>query len=173
MIYFADEFQFCSSIDPVSNVLNLLSHSSITCSWFIIYASRKAREQVETADQDASERITDTGIVWLCEELGIEYKLVTHDRDPVLSPASLKQIPGNETGTAPFLEDTSAGITLSESGAINDYIIHKYAGGRLALPPSDKHFADYIYWLHYANGTSQPAMIASFFMDNTGIAADA
>jgi hypothetical protein len=52
-------------------------------------------------------------IVWLLEELGIEYKLILHTRDPLLSPDSLKSISGNETGKAPFIEDSDAGITLS------------------------------------------------------------
>lgn len=77
-------------------------------------------------------------IVWLLEELGLPYKLVKHTRDPVLSPDSLKKLPGNESGKAPFIEDDAAGITLSESGAIVEYIIHTYAGGKLALKPGDK-----------------------------------
>jgi glutathione S-transferase len=34
-------------------------------------------------------------IIWLCEELGIDYALVHHDRDPAtrLAPASYKALP--------------------------------------------------------------------------------
>ena len=59
-------------------------------------------------------------ILFLCEELAIEYKIVHHTRDPIGAPESLKSIPGNSTGKAPFLEDPEAGITLSESAAICD-----------------------------------------------------
>lgn len=83
-------------------------------------------------------------ILWLLEELGLEYKLVKYERDPVLSPESLKSLPGNETGTSPFIEDDAADVKLSESAAICEYIIHKYGGGRLALKPDNKHFADYL-----------------------------
>ena len=62
-------------------------------------------------------------IVWLFEELGIEYKLVKHTRAPMLSPESLTSIPGNNTGKAPFIEDPDAGITMSESAAICDYVV--------------------------------------------------
>lgn len=89
-------------------------------------------------------------ILWLLEELGLEYKLVKHVRDPVVAPESLKNVPGNKPGKAPFIEDTDAGVTLSESNAITDYIIHKYGNGRLALPPSHKNFADYLYWKDFA-----------------------
>ena len=85
-------------------------------------------------------------IVWLMEELGLPYKLVKHTRDPLLSPDSLKSLPGNVTGKSPFIEDTEANVTLSESGAICDYIIYRYGNGRLALKPDDPHFQDYLYW---------------------------
>lgn len=104
-------------------------------------------------------------IVWLFEELGIPYELVKHTRAPVLSPQSLKDVPGNDTGKAPFIEDSEAGITLSESSAICDYVIYKYAGGKLAVKPSDKHFADYLYWFHYANGTLQPGWNNRMFVE--------
>lgn len=112
-------------------------------------------------------------IVWLCEELGLEYKLVKHTRDPLVSPQSLKDVPGNDTGKSPFIEDSTAGITLSESGAICEYIIQKYGNGRFALKPTDKHYADYLYWLNYSNGTLQPAMLVSMFVENAGGPEDA
>lgn len=98
-----------------------------------------------------SERIT-----WLLEELGIEYKLVKHTRAPALAPESLTSVPGNKTGKSPFIEDTDAGITLSESGAITDYIIWKHGNGRLALKPDHKNYADYLYWKDFSNATLQP-----------------
>ena len=85
-------------------------------------------------------------VIWLLEELALPYKLVKHTRDPVLSPDSLKDLSGNVTGKAPFIEDTDANITLSESGAICDYIIYRYGDSRLALKASDPHFHDYLYW---------------------------
>jgi len=95
-------------------------------------------------------------IVWLCEELGIPYALHIHTRDPVtmLSPPSLKAV--SPTGSAPVIED--AGLVLAESGAILDYIIAVHGGGRLVLTKDHPDFAQYLYWLHFANGTLQPAM---------------
>jgi glutathione S-transferase len=95
-------------------------------------------------------------IVWLCEELGLEYKLVRHTRDPgtMLSPPELKAL--HPMGSAPVIED--GGAPLAESGAVVEYILAKYGRGRLALGPGAPEFADYLYWLHFANGTLQPAM---------------
>lgn len=95
-------------------------------------------------------------IPWLCEELSIPYTLKLHQRDPVFSPQSIKDLnPG--TGQAPVIQDGD--ITLAESAACTEYIIHKYGDGRLALPPSHKNYADYLYWFHFSNGTFQPHLI--------------
>ncbi|KAK6430111.1 hypothetical protein LTR95_013740, partial [Oleoguttula sp. CCFEE 5521] len=96
--------------------------------------------------------------------LEIPYKLVKHTRAPALAPESLKSLPGNSTGKAPFLEDSDHGITLNESAAIAEWIITKHGSGRLALKPDDPNYAEYLRWFHFANGTLQPAFVTSMFM---------
>ena len=95
-------------------------------------------------------------IVWLCEELGIPYDLKVYDRDAktMLAPPDYKAL--HPIGAAPVITDGD--VVLAESGAIVDYIIARHGGGRLALGPADPAFADYLYWLHFANGTLQPSM---------------
>ena len=102
-------------------------------------------------------------IVFLCEELGIPYDLVLHTRAPMLAPDSLKNVPGNATGKSPFIEDTDNNITLSESGAIVEYIIHRHGNGKLSVKPSEANYDKYLYWFHWANATLQPQMAASMF----------
>jgi glutathione S-transferase len=102
-------------------------------------------------------------IVFLCEELGIPYELKLHTRAPMLSPESLKSIPGNVTGKAPFIEDTDSDITLSESGAVAEYIIQRHGNGRLSVKPSEPNYAQYLYWFHWSNATLQPQMSASMW----------
>ncbi|KAL6704090.1 hypothetical protein ACN47E_008753 [Coniothyrium glycines] len=103
-------------------------------------------------------------ILFLCEELSIDYKIVYHTRAPIGAPQSLKDVPGNETGKAPFLEDPEAGITLQESGAICEYILAKNSAGQLGSQQQDKRlfktfgeegYSDYLYWFHWSNGTFQ------------------
>lgn len=103
-------------------------------------------------------------ILFLCEELAIDYRIVHHTRDPLAAPQSLKHVSGNATGKAPFLEDPEVGITLQESGAICEYILAKHAAGQLGdqtqSPKLSKIFgeegyADYLYWFHWSNGTFQ------------------
>lgn len=102
-------------------------------------------------------------IVFLCEELGIPYELKVHTRAPLLAPESLTSVPGNITGKSPFIEDTDNNITLSESGAIAEYIIHRHGNGRLSVKPSEANYDQYLFWFHWSNATLQPQMAASMW----------
>jgi len=96
------------------------------------------------------------GIVWLGDELAIPYEWKRYQRDPVtiLAPPELKAL--HPIGAAPVITDD--GLVLAESAAIIEYLIARHGGGRLALAPSHRSFADYLYWFHFTNGTLQPAM---------------
>jgi glutathione S-transferase len=92
-------------------------------------------------------------IVWLCEELGIPYELKCYARDAktMLAQADYKAL--HAIGSAPVIVDGD--LVLAESGAIVEYIVAKYGEGRLTLGASDPGFAQFLYWLHFANGTLQ------------------
>src|SRR5262245_54034214 len=92
-------------------------------------------------------------IVWLCEELGIDYELKRYERDPVtrLAPPEYKAL--HPIGTAPVITDGN--MVLGESGAIVEYLIQQYGGGRLARRAGHPEYAGYLYWLHFANGSFQ------------------
>ena len=94
-------------------------------------------------------------IVWLCEELGLDYDLKLYNRDPEtrLAPRELKTLHPMEI--APLIEDD--GKMLGESGAIVDYIVGKYAPETDLVPgPDHPDFADHLYWFHFANATFMP-----------------
>jgi glutathione S-transferase len=93
-------------------------------------------------------------IVWLCEELEIPYELKVYERDPVtrLAPPEYKAL--HPVGAAPIITDGE--VVLPESGAIIEYIIGRYGKGRLALGPESRQFADYLFWLHFANASMMP-----------------
>src|ERR687888_2475252 len=90
-------------------------------------------------------------IVWLCEELGLDYELKRYDRAPLLAPPEYKAL--HPIGTAPVITDGR--LALGESGAIVEYILARYGNGRLARQPHHPEFANYLYWLHFANGSFQ------------------
>ncbi len=109
-------------------------------------------------------------IVWLCEELGVPYDLVRHQRDPVtiLSPPDLQAL--HPLGAAPVIQDD--GLLLAESAAITDYIIAKHGHGRLRLGPDHPDFAAYLYWFHFANGNLQPVMGRAMMIGRAGLPPD-
>ena len=91
-------------------------------------------------------------IVWLCEELGLDYDLKLYDRDTEtrLAPEALKALHPMEI--APVITDGD--LVLGESGAIVEYIIGKYAPDTPLVPsPDHPDFADHLYWFHFANAT--------------------
>lgn len=92
-------------------------------------------------------------IVWLCEELALGYELKRYERDPAtrLAPPEYKAL--HPIGTAPVITDGE--LVLGESGAIIEYIMAKYGGARLARQAGHPEFADYLYWLHFANASFQ------------------
>ncbi|GAB7340890.1 hypothetical protein MBLNU457_7244t1 [Dothideomycetes sp. NU457] len=103
-------------------------------------------------------------VVFLCEELGIQYELKIHKRDPVLSPQSIKDL--HPIGAAPIIQDGD--LTLAETAAIVEYIINIYGDGRLAIKPGQKEYADYLYWFHYANGSLVPGLMRLLAMKSVG-----
>ncbi len=109
-------------------------------------------------------------VVWLCEELGLDYELILYRRDPVtvLAPPELKAL--HPLGSAPLMTD--GGPALAESGAIVEYILAKYGAGKLVVGPDEPEFADYLHWFHFANGTLQLAMSRCFYLRRLELPAD-
>ena len=105
-------------------------------------------------------------VVWLCEELRLSYQLECYDREPITlqAPEALRKV--HWTGTSPVIQDGD--VILAESGAIFEYILTRYAQGRLSLTPDHPHYADYLLWLHRANGTMQPGLIYLMFSRLSG-----
>lgn len=102
-------------------------------------------------------------ILWLLEELGLEYEVKRYDRDPetMLAPASLRQV--HPLGKSPVITD--ADLTLAESGAIVEYLVDRYGAGRLVPPPGTPERVRYTYWLHYAEGSAMPPLLLKLIFD--------
>jgi glutathione S-transferase len=105
-------------------------------------------------------------IVWLCEELAIPYELVRYERDPQtrLAPAEYRAL--HPFGTAPVITDGAR--VLGESGAIIEYLCCKYGHRRLLVGPESPHFADFLYWFHFANGSMMPAGMVGLVCQTLG-----
>jgi glutathione S-transferase len=96
-------------------------------------------------------------VLWLLEELGIDYELKYYERDPqtMLAPKSLMEV--HPLGKSPVITD--ADITIAESGAIVEYLVERYGNDKLIPPPSTPERLRYTYWLHYAEGSAMPPLL--------------
>lgn len=101
-------------------------------------------------------------ILWLLEELGVDYEVRRYARDPRtgLAPESLQAV--HPLGKSPVITDD--GLTIAESGAIVEYLVGKFDEGALLPPEGTAERRAYTYWLHYAEGTFMPLMIVSLIL---------
>jgi len=93
-------------------------------------------------------------ILWLLEELELPYEIKKYNRTEAhLAPDEMKKV--YPLGIAPFITDGD--VVLGESGAIIEYIIGKYGGGR--LQPTEEGKVDNLFYTHYAEGTVMPLLV--------------
>jgi len=106
-----------------------------------------------------------TRIIWLLEELGLPYELIQHTRGADFrSPPSLYDV--HPLGKAPAVEID--GRVMVESSAIIEYIVDQRGGGKL-LPPKGGR-AEYLEWLHFAEGTLGMPMLMRLLGPRLGLA---
>jgi glutathione S-transferase len=95
-------------------------------------------------------------VVWLLEEIGLDYQIEKIPRGPALKTDEYLAI--NPFGTLPAIEDGE--VRLSESGAIVQYLLDRYGEAPLKVSPNDPHFADYLQGLHFGEATLTPPLTA-------------
>lgn len=101
-------------------------------------------------------------ILWLLEELGVEYDIKKYRRDPKsnLGPPELFDV--HPLGKSPVVTD--ADKTLAESGAIIEYLVDEYDDCQLRPAKSSDAALSFTYWLHYAEGSFMPFMLLSLIV---------
>ena len=102
-------------------------------------------------------------VLWLMEELGLEYEVKRYERDPqtMLAPESLRAV--HPLGKSPVI--TEAGETIAESGAILEYLVERHGEGRLVPAIGTPERLRYTYWLHYAEGSAMPPLLLKLIFD--------
>ena len=105
-------------------------------------------------------------ILWLLEELELAYDVRRYERDPktMLAPPELRRV--HPLGKAPMIEDE--GRVVAETGAIVEYLVEK-AGGRLGPPPKRDDVLRYRHFLHYAEGSMMPPLLALLVVGRLGV----
>jgi len=100
-----------------------------------------------------SGRTRSVRVLWLLEELGLPYELERVEFFPTSDAFFQQKTP---TGKLPTIEDGD--VVMCESGAIVEYILECYGEGRLAPPVGTPLRAQFLQWLHYAEGTAFPPL---------------
>ena len=105
-------------------------------------------------------------ILWLLEELGAEYEIRRYNRNAktMLAPPELKQV--HPLGKSPVVLDGKE--CLAESGAILELLLERYGPKGLAPDSGAPERGDYLYWMHYAEGSLMPQLVLKLYLDRVG-----
>lgn len=108
-------------------------------------------------------------IIWLLEELGVDYEIKHYQRDPDTqrAPAELKAV--HQLGKSPVLEDD--GLIVAETGAIIVYLLDNYGEGKLRPEKGTQEYVDYVHFLHFAEGSAMLPLLLSLYTGFLGEAA--
>src|SRR5258708_280800 len=96
-------------------------------------------------------------VLWLLEELGVAYEVKRYERDPktMLAPPELLAV--HPLGKSPVVVDGA--VTVAEAGAVIDYLVDRYGGGRLIPSAGTPERLGDTSGLHYAEGSARPPLL--------------
>lgn len=97
-------------------------------------------------------------VLWLLEELGLNYEIQRYQRDPatMMAPAALKAI--HPLGKSPVLDDGD--VRVAETGAVFEHLLDAHdPAGRLRPARGTADGRRFAYWLHYAEGSAMPPLL--------------
>ncbi len=108
-------------------------------------------------------------ILWLLEELGLEYEIVSYvrNKDTSLAPPELKKI--HPLGKSPVLED--GGKIIAESGTIIEYLIDTHGKGDFKPTVGTDDYWRYNHFLHFAEGSAILPVMLMMYTSRLGEAA--
>ena len=81
-----------------------------------------------------------------------------------LAPPELKSI--HPLGKSPVIEED--GRVITESGAIVEYLIDKFASEKLAPAKGSDDHLDYLQWLHFAESSAALPLLLKIFVSKDG-----
>ena len=107
-------------------------------------------------------------ILWMLEELEVEYEVVRYERDKatMLAQPALKAV--HPLGKSPVSDED--GLSVAESGAFVDYLAEEYGGLR---PAGTAERRRAIFWSHFAEGSAMTPLLLKLYLSRLGEAAAA
>ncbi|MGO2996995.1 MAG: glutathione S-transferase family protein [Moraxellaceae bacterium] len=105
--------------------------------------------------------------LWLLEELGVPYEVVSHQRDAKthLAPDSLKAV--HPLGKSPVIE--MDGQIYAESGAITELLIERFAPERLRPATDSSDYGYYLQWIDFAESSLMLPLMLELFIKKAGV----
>ncbi|WP_380874243.1 glutathione S-transferase [Sphingomonas sp. DBB INV C78] len=104
-------------------------------------------------------------ILWLMEELGLDYAIEHYQRrDRLFSPPEYERLHG--LGKAPVITDGDR--VIAESGAIIEYVIEVHGRGRLRPPIGSDDWVRYLQWMHLIEGSVMLPYIMGIYLEMLG-----
>jgi glutathione S-transferase len=102
-------------------------------------------------------------ILWLLEELGLEYEIRKYQRDAktMLAPPELRAV--HPLGKSPVITDGAN--TVAESGAIIEYLLERYGNGKFVPAAGTPDKLRYTYFMHYAEGSAMTPLLMKLVFD--------
>jgi glutathione S-transferase len=105
-------------------------------------------------------------VVWLLEELGVDYDLRFYQRDAVtnLAPPELKAV--HPLGKSPLLEID--GRVIAESGAIVQVLCERYGDGAWLPAPGSDDAVRHLELMHFAEGSAMTPILLNLYVGRLG-----
>lgn len=108
-----------------------------------------------------------TRILWLLEEMGEPYEIITYHRDPrtMRAPPEMRAV--HPLGKAPAITDGDQ--VIAESGAIIEYLVAIYGKGHFGPAVGDRDWPTYLEWLHFGESSAMLGIIMRMLEGRDGL----
>jgi glutathione S-transferase len=108
-------------------------------------------------------------VLWLLEELGLEYDIAFYQRQSGFAPPEMRAI--HPLGKSPIVEID--GKAMAESGAIVEFLVDRHGAGKLAPDRTSDEYGHYLEMLHYAEGSASMPVVFPLFLGAFGVQSEA
>lgn len=106
-------------------------------------------------------------ILWLLEELGLDYDIKSYQRDAESNLAPPELLKVHPLGKSPMIEDD--GRLITESGAIVEYLCGRYGPQMIPEAGSDA-WISHLELMHFAEGSAMTPILLALYVGRLGAA---